>query len=64
MCVNISCPNLENNDYCNSHLRKLFNIDIKNNLTALNTIEEAKAVDFWLQYLGYYNFQYLNEKGL
>lgn len=50
MCVNISCPNLENNDYCNSHLRKLFNIDIKNNLTALNTIEEAKAVDFWLQY--------------
>ena len=30
-------------------------------LTALNTIEEAKAVDFWLQYN---NFQYLNEKGL
>ena len=50
MCFNISRPNLENNDYCNSHLRKLFNIDIKNNLTALNTIEEAKAVDFWLQY--------------
>lgn len=49
MCFNISCPNLENNNR-NSHLRKLFNIDIKNNLTALNTIEEAKAVDFWLQY--------------
>ena len=40
-CFNISCPNLDNNDYCNSHLRKLFNIDIKNNLKNVDIYELA-----------------------
>ena len=71
MCFNISCPNLENNDYCNSHLRKLFNIDTKNYLKKIDICDPAlysaecyrgsKSCQFSV-IIGYYNFQYLKKK--